>query len=486
VTGGTVTQEPEAAALPARESTALPAASGPGLVETALTLQRSVGNRGCRQALIPARPSCAGADPRRVPVRRSSDAYTTALSRAAAARRGAASPGANQRHVLGEAAIDVPLPAAGAASASRVLARDPADTPAAGSADVLPARPSSQAPVNLTESQAHELVDWAIAAFRGIPGAVTIPIQSPAVASVTPAPEQSVATWPNGRVLARSPDSSWHGEGGIVGSVQFCWDPCKAKLGVLGWVWAGIGVEYKLFGIKQFAGAYVFKELTYQIDAPSWLPTLDCGHCAAPEPDKRWESEGGAGFIWFPAVIKPDTAGDAIKALLSRLVPSQKEKIKLAGVELGLLWTPHSLYEHDVEFIVLIDLTGVIPALAPVKAAFEKFKDGSNVVLKKFGINLALDCGVGIDGSLTVHTCKAVPGTGIHGLTIDSIRGCFGAYLGCNIGLPEKKDLPGAKDAKDPPASAPAPAPPSATAPAPPASVAPPSGEPGFIGPPAP
>jgi hypothetical protein len=402
-----------------------------------------------------------------------------------AARRDSASPSADQRQVLGEMAIDLPLSAVGPVPASRVLARDPTDTATAGSVDVLPARPSSQAPADLTESQAHELVDWALAAFRSIPGAVTIPIQSPAVASVTPAPAQSVATWPSERVLARSPGSSWHGEGGIVGSVQFCWDPCKAKLGVLGWVWAGIGVEYKLFGMKQFAGAYVFKELTYQFDAPSWLPTLDCGHCAAPEPDKRWESEGGAGFILFPAVIKPDTVGDALKTLLSRLMPGQKEKIKLAGVELGLLWTPHSWYEHDIEFIVLVDLTAVIPALAPVKAAFEKFKDGSNEVLKKFGINLALDCGVGIDGSLTVHTCKAVPGTGIHGLTIDSIRGCFGAYLGCNIGLPEKKDLPGAKDAKDPPASDPAPAPRAATD-APPASVPPQSGEQGFIGPPAP
>ena len=219
----------------------------------------------------------------------------------------------------------------------------------------------------------------------------------------------------------------YHFEGGFVGSVQLCYDLCTAEIGLVGWLWAGGGVEadYGLFGGKQWWGAYVFAEKDFGKSKVDLIPKLPCGTCdPACGSSESGHVDWGGGFAGFPVILKP----------------GEKKSLKAAGIEAGLLYTPRSNCDADVELIALIDLTEYIPP--PYGPGIRYAMD----LLTKWGkkINLNVECGAGLDLSGSVHLCQSVPGGGIGGMTADSARICFGGYIGCNVGLPhEKTALPG-------------------------------------------
>jgi hypothetical protein len=269
--------------------------------------------------------------------------------------------------------------------------------------------------ISVSDADGRAIVAEAIRTIGSVPGAKVFPFDE-AVASYEP-PEQSIATWPAGKQMIQR--SILHMlEGGFVGSLQLCYDFCKGQLSVVGWIWAGLGIVTPgLFGGKKFRGAYVFAEKEFG----SWdFPDLkvNCGtcpkECATSEHTGHW----GFGGANFPINLKP----------------GEKKKLGLAGIEVGLLVSPHSACDADIEVIALIDLTKY---LGPVGAAVSAAAKGISAWTKKYG--LEVECGVGVDISGAIHVCR----DGL-ALKADSAKVCGGGYVGCGIGLEhEKSALPG-------------------------------------------
>lgn len=142
---------------------------------------------------------------------------------------------------------------------------------------------------------------------------------------------------------------------------------------------------------------------------------MSCGACAPScGGDKKSEADGerssGWGLGGFPVVLKP----------------GEWARLKKLGVELGLLITPHSLCDADLEVIALLDLLEYIPSLKlPLTAA--------EAACAAIGIHL--ECGFGIDISGSVHVCKNEQGQ----TTADSAKVCGGLFLGCGVGLSHDK-----------------------------------------------
>ena len=268
---------------------------------------------------------------------------------------------------------------------------------------------------------------YAAAAIRvlGPYGATIVQPPSPLVASndLTSAPGQQVQTWPAQRMLMR--ESKFKLEVGFVGALQLCYDLCTGELSVNGWVWVGGGYAGPgLLGGESFYGAYAFYEKEFGKWKLDFMPRLACGTC---DPAcQRKDSDGdefAAGITGFPVVIKP----------------GEKAELKQAGIEAGVLLTPHSSCDADLEVIVLIDLTRY---LGPVGAAVKTWQDELNRLAKADG--LEFDCGVGVAGSGTFHLCKSTPGGGLMGITSDSALLCIGGYVGCAVGVGhDKASLPG-------------------------------------------
>jgi hypothetical protein len=231
-------------------------------------------------------------------------------------------------------------------------------------------------------------------------------------------------TWPAGapRMLQRSPGGGYHFEGGFVGALQICYDLCSGELSVVGWVWAGGGVVTKgLFGGEGWWGAYVFAEKEFGRWKLDFMPKVSCGTCAPGcKPDEHDDgAHWGAGFAPFPVMIKP----------------GEKASLKKAGIEVGVLLTPHPMRcDADVEVIALVDLTKY---LGPLGAAVASAGELATEMGKKW--NIEVSCGVGVAVSGNVHLCKSVPGGGIAGITSDSAKICGGGYVGCGIGLGKNK-----------------------------------------------
>jgi hypothetical protein len=200
-------------------------------------------------------------------------------------------------------------------------------------------------------------------------------------------------------------------EGGVVGSVQACYNLCNGDVSLVGWIWAGAGMDTPL----GWYGPYAFYEREFWRGNPG-LGHLSCGTCdpaCAPKGDDK--GEWGAGFAAFPVVIK---AGDWAR-------------IKLLGLEVGLLVTPHSFCDADVEVIALIDL---IKYLGPAGAAVTAATEGLNKLLARIG-GAHVECGLGIDISGSVHLCRSITG----GVTADNALVCGGGYIGCGVGLSHDK-----------------------------------------------
>ncbi len=200
-------------------------------------------------------------------------------------------------------------------------------------------------------------------------------------------------------------------EGGVVGSVQACYNLCNGEVSLVGWIWAGAGMETPL----GWYGPYAFYEREFWRGNPG-LGHLSCGTCdpaCAPKGDDK--GEWGAGFAAFPVVIK---AGDWAR-------------IKLLGLEVGLLVTPRSFCDADVEVIALIDF---IKYLGPAGAAVTAATEGLNKLLARIG-GAHVECGLGVDISGSVHLCRSITG----GVTADKALVCGGGYIGCGVGLSHDK-----------------------------------------------
>ncbi len=302
---------------------------------------------------------------------------------------------------------------------------DAAVVPATGSGNQsrVAERSTSLRSDGVEDATARSLVADAIAAMSGT-GAVIRPLPDliAAAAPSSPAPVQALSdshAIQRTASVQRSGGGGWKPEGGFIGSLQLCYDFCRQELSVVGWVWAGAGVEPPFGG---FYGAYVFAEKTFGPWPLSWAPKLDCGTCAqgCGRPDEG-SVEWGAGFAGFPVIIKP----------------KQRAQVKSFGVEIGALLTPHAC-DATVEVIVLVDITQF---LGPVGAAVKQAQNWINTWAPKLGVTVS--CGIGLDFSGDVHLCRSVPGAGLFGITSDSARLCGGGYVGCDINLAhDKTSLP--------------------------------------------
>jgi hypothetical protein len=428
------------------------------LPDAVLGLQRSVGNRATQAALVrspavggvdsrlarvTARPGDAGPPDQRVLARCDGpcscgghcqtdepleDEMTRRLQRAVASRRDDSA----RRVVLAEMPLSTDARSRGVFRAPSAQADGvPTSTDATPTATTNPAPKSGMSDqshlkpaVSVDEDTAKK---YAAAAIRvlGPYGATIVQPPSPLVASndLTNAPGQQVQTWPAQRMLMR--ESKFKLEVGFVGALQLCYDLCTGELSVNGWVWVGGGYAGPgLLGGESFYGAYAFYEKEFGKWKLDFMPRLACGTC---DPAcQRKDSDGdefAAGITGFPVVIKP----------------GEKAELKQAGIEAGVLLTPHSSCDADLEVIVLIDLTRY---LGPVGAAVKTWQDELNRLAKADG--LEFDCGVGVAGSGTFHLCKSAPGGGLMGITCDSALLCVGGYVGCAVGVGhDKASLPG-------------------------------------------
>jgi hypothetical protein len=264
----------------------------------------------------------------------------------------------------------------------------------------------------VAEDQVAGLVRQIIAGVG--PSATTvIPYQAgggrPAIAQAAPASEVT-------QRLAVQRDGGGAGaagqlEGGVVASAQICYDLCTGELSLVGWIWAGAGV--KLWG--GWYGAYYFWEGSRVL---GHLDHMVCGRCAPACGGDRAEHQGhhsGWGIAGFPVVLR---AGEW-------------SRYRKVGVEVGLLITPHSRCDADLEVIALFDLLELVPSFRPPITAAEE-------ACAALGIHL--ECGLGVDISGSVHVCRDEAGR----TTADDAKICGGVFIGCGVGLShDRASLPG-------------------------------------------
>ena len=301
----------------------------------------------------------------------------------------------------------------GAAQAPVTAQRDGAD--GSSSAETAPAPAASTSAGNVSPAQADRdrtlaevkpLVDDAIASL------------GPAAQTVIPVPAPS--TEPVAQALQRSPLSvqrdgggaaAYHPEGGLVASVQICYDLMTGEVSLTGWIWAGAGYKTP-FG---WYGGYAFAEGSWPIGNLGGIVTP--GVCANPSSHGAGPSaSAGGGIAPFPVMI----------------TPGQRSVFSKGGIELGVLFTLHpSDGTADVEMIGLID---VKKYLGPFGAAAAAAEAAAQRIAA--GLGQRVDCGAGFDLSLTAHLCRAAdPATGILGYTASSLKLCGGGFIGCNINL---------------------------------------------------
>ena len=302
--------------------------------------------------------------------------------------------------------------------------------PAAAQEPIRRVSDKSIAPVAVDAATAREIVDAYVRAFSGLQGAVLAPWPGGGdrVAANEPAPAAgpTLATWPSDRKLARSPGLDYHFLGGFVGSLQLCYDFCTAELGLVGWIWAGGGVEadYGFFGGKQWWGAYVFAEHDFGSTTLDFMPRLSCGTCSpACTPAEHGDTVWGAGVAGFPLI----------------LAPGERKELKMFGVEVGALITTTDC-SAVFEVIALVDVTQYIPPPYGIGIIYSFHL--AKQFAERFGISL--ECGAGLDVSGAVNLCTSVPGGGLAGITSDSAKLCAGGFAACNVGLSHTKSaLPG-------------------------------------------
>jgi hypothetical protein len=203
--------------------------------------------------------------------------------------------------------------------------------------------------------------------------------------------------------------------GGVVGSLQFCYDCLTGESSLNGWLWAGIGYDAPFVG---WLGAYYFGEkMWFKGNIGNWFTPGTCR--PACNPSEKGDSEHGFGVAGFPIDIKP----------------KERARFSKAGIEVGALLTPHSFCDYDIEIIALLD---ILRYIGPVAAVAKKAVEGINAVLKgKAHVELQ----AGIDFSVTFHLCRGED----RFLTLNHADLCAGGFVGAGIGLGhEKSDNHGA------------------------------------------
>ena len=209
---------------------------------------------------------------------------------------------------------------------------------------------------------------------------------------------KAITAGPSVGVLARSPGPGgglW--SGGVVGSVQLCYDVVTGDVGVVGWVWAGFGRKAPVAG---WIGGYVFYE--GDLAKTKLKPLFKAGKC-----DDHCKHHGGGGLGGGAAVFPGDF------------------EFKKAGIEIGVLFTPHGACSGSIEVIVLVDLLNYLP----VGTAAKRFID-----LIKTRVP-GLEVKGGIDGNGTLEACKDKKGNWV----VPSGKLCFGGFVEAAYGVPRNK-----------------------------------------------
>jgi len=292
--------------------------------------------------------------------------------------------------------------------------------PPAASSD--PAGQASRQEGTLAELK--PLVDDAITAVG--PAATTVlpvPVETPADAPLQ-AQRQASIQRQSDPVVQRDGGAStaYHPEGGLVASIQLCYDFMTGDIELVGWLWAGAGYKTPV----GWYGAYTFVEGSWTVGNVGGLVTP--GVCAGrdqAEPHGRVGVHGGGGLAPFPVVI----------------VPGERAHFAQGGFELGVLFTPHpSDWSADLEVIGLVDVKKYLGPFGAVAAAAEA---AAQRIGAQFGQRV--ECGAGFDLSLSTHLCRAAePSTGILGYTASSLKLCGGGFVGCAINLSHTRSaLPG-------------------------------------------
>jgi hypothetical protein len=238
---------------------------------------------------------------------------------------------------------------------------------------------------------------------------------APAVASAAePAgqnnTDQVVRTAPDDAnpLKSASPLAKIHG--GVVASLQFCYDCLTGEASLNGWVWAGVGYDLPVVG---WVGGYYFAEkMWFKNNIGNWFTPGQCRtDCDSAEKDKT--SEHGWGIAGFPVDVRP----------------GQRARFSKASLEVGALLTPHSLCDADLEIIALLNVLGY---LGPVATLATKAVDGANALT---GGTPHFTLEAGIDASVTFHLCRGQD----HFLTVNEANFCAGGFVGAGVGLSHDK-----------------------------------------------
>lgn len=274
--------------------------------------------------------------------------------------------------------------------------------------------PAVDADRERTMAEVKPLVDDAIASLG--PAAQTV---IPVPASQQPVAQTLQRT---GRPVVQRDGggaAAYHPEGGVVASIQLCYDLMNGDISLTGWIWAGAGYKTP-FG---WYGGYLFAEGTWNIMNVGGIVLP--GVCEKPHEHERVSGSVGAGVAPFPVVI----------------VPGQRAVFSQGGLEIGVLFTLHPVDRTaDVELIGLLDVKKYLGPFGVAAAAAEAAAQRIAA-----GLGERVECGAGFDLSLAAHLCKAAdPSTGILGYTANSLKLCGGGYIGCNINLSRTRTaLPG-------------------------------------------
>lgn len=245
------------------------------------------------------------------------------------------------------------------------------------------------------------------------PPASSEPVASAEVTG--PSPTATIATlqaFPDISIQRAAGDSSSLAKvhGGVVGSIQVCWDCLSGEGSFKGWLWAGVGYDAPVFG---WIGGYYFDEKTWwKGDLGKWFEPGTCDPKC--EPKKEGASEGGWGIAGFPVDIKP----------------KQRTRLSKAGLEIGFLLTPHSFCDADLELIALLNILGY---LGPIATVATKAIDGLNTITRD-SPHFALEAG--IDVSATFHLCRGENSL----LAVNRAEFCGGGYVGAGVGLSHTKE----------------------------------------------
>ena len=213
----------------------------------------------------------------------------------------------------------------------------------------------------------------------------------------------------------------YHPEGGLVASVQLCYDLMTGEIELIGWIWAGAGYKTP-FG---WYGGFVFAEGRWPLGNVGAI--VSPGVCR--KPTEHHDGPGGS-------------VGGGVAPFPVMLTPGKRAVFAKGGIELGILFS----LTGDAERPATIEIIGLIDVkkyLGPFGVAAAAAEEAAKRIAA--GLGQRVDCGAGFDLSLAAPLCKAAdPNSGILGYTTDSLKLCGGGFIGCNINLSKSRAaLPG-------------------------------------------